>query len=52
MGGDGKEFYIFYKVVVCENVEIIKMCIVYDVLVWESLSVVLFNECLEVGLLL
>lgn len=47
----GKEFYIFYKVVVRENVELIKMWVVYDVLVKVYIFVFLLNDCLEVGLL-
>lgn len=48
----GREFYIFYKVVIRENVEMIKMCIVYDVFVRVNDIVFFLNECLDVGFLL
>lgn len=46
-----KVYYIFYLVVVCKEVSIIKVCVVYDVFVKVGMGGIFLNDCLYVGLL-
>lgn len=46
---ESREFYILYKLVVRELVEIIKFRVVYDVFVRGNFGVFSLNECLNFG---